>query len=250
MIDRKEYMKTTYANYWSNARNDLYGFMDYDRALINLISSQIPSQSNRKNTLLEVAIGTGEPIAKNLVTLGYDLTGIDISSLLIDQCKQNNPSIRCQVGDAEQLTFQDSTFDLTYCVHSSWFIPNFGHAITEMIRVTNFGGGVVIFDIQNIYNQEIDENYRRYIFENTIMIGRVIKIIKNSAKFLLKKGTQDWPFFVSQTPSDPIAIYEILFGMNLAEINLFAWVDNEMLPLGDKVDHYKVYPRLVFLLKK
>ena len=41
MIDRKEYMKTTYANYWINARNDLYGFMDYDRALINLISSQI-----------------------------------------------------------------------------------------------------------------------------------------------------------------------------------------------------------------
>ena len=210
MIDRKEYMKTTYANYWINARKDLYGFMDYDRALINLISSQIPSQSNRKNTLLEVAIGTGEPIAKNLVTLGYDLTGIDISSLLINQCKQNNPNNQCHVSDAEQLAFQDSTFDLTYCVHSSWFIPNFGHAITEMIRVTNVeGGGVVIFDIQNFYNQEIDEIYRRHISENTIMIGRVIKIIKNSAKFLLKKGTQDWPFVVSQTPSDPIAIHKI-----------------------------------------
>ena len=56
----------------------------------------------------------------------------------------NNPSIQCHVGDAEQLAFQDSTFDLTYCVHSSWFIPNFGHAITEMIRVTNVEG-VVIF---------------------------------------------------------------------------------------------------------
>ena len=108
----------------------------------------------------------------------------------------------------------------------------------------------MIFDIQNFYNQEIDEIYRRHISENTIMIGRVIKIIKNSAKFLLKKGTKDWPFVVSQTPSDPIAIYEILHRMNLAKINLFSWVDNEMLHLGDKVAHYKAYPRLVFLLKR
>ena len=72
------------------------------------------------------------------------------------------------------------------------------------------------------------------------MIGRVIKIIKNSAKFLLKKvrkiGLCCFP-----NASDPIAIYEILHRMNLAKINLFSWVDNEMLHLGDKVAHYKAY---------
>ena len=123
MSDRKEYMKSTSAKYWSHARNDVYGFMDYDRAFIDLISGQLSIIQNKQ--LLEVAIGTGEPIAKKLVSIGYSLSGIDISDLLIEQCKQNNPEINCEVGDAEKLRFHDSTFDLVYCVHSSWLIPKF-----------------------------------------------------------------------------------------------------------------------------
>ena len=85
MNDRKEYMKSTYAKCRSRARKDIYGFMEYDRALIDLICGQLPI--NSKKQLLEVAIGTGEPIAKNLVAMGHDLSGVDISSLLVVQCR-------------------------------------------------------------------------------------------------------------------------------------------------------------------
>ena len=138
MNDRKEYMKSTYAKYWTRARKDVYGFMEYDRALIDLICGQLPINSMKQ--LLKVAIGTGEPVAKNLLAMGHDLSGVDISSLLVAQCKQNNPEINCEVGDAEDLPYSDSIFDLTYCVHSTWYFPNLCEAVSEMIRVAKNGG--------------------------------------------------------------------------------------------------------------
>jgi len=133
MNDRKAYMRSTYAKYWKNARDNVYGFMDYDKALIDLIKHNVGEGSS----ILEVAVGTGEPIAKSIVESGYEVSGIDISDLLIEQCKKNNPEIKCKVDDAEKLSFSDAEFDFTYCVHSAWLIPDFDKAILEMVRVTS-----------------------------------------------------------------------------------------------------------------
>ena len=89
VIDRKEYMRSTYSKYWKNVRKNVYGFMDYDKAFINLIESF----SNKHGKILEVAIGTGEPIANNLENIGYQVYGIDISDRLVDECKKNNKNI-------------------------------------------------------------------------------------------------------------------------------------------------------------
>ena len=162
MNDRKEFMKSTYGKFWSHSRKVIYSFTEYDRALIDLICGQLPI--NSKKQLLEVAIGTGEPVAKNLLAMGHDLSGVDISSLLVAQCKQNNPEINCEVGDAEELPYSDSIFDPTYCAHSTWLFPNLCEAVSEMIRVAK-NGGRVIFDIQNIYNDEIEKIYKSHVFE-------------------------------------------------------------------------------------
>ena len=93
VIDRKEYMRSTYSKYWVNARKNVYGFMDYDKVFIKLIESF----SNKHRKILEVAIGTGEPIANNLQNIGYQVYGIDISDRLVDECKKNNKNINCEV---------------------------------------------------------------------------------------------------------------------------------------------------------
>ena len=246
VIDRKEYMRSTYSKYWKNARKNVYGFMEYDKAFITLIESF----SNKLGKILEVAIGTGEPIANNLQKIGYSVYGIDISDRLIDECKKNNENIRCEVGDAEQLKFANEEFDLTYCVHSSWFIPDFNKAVAQMVRVSKTGG-VVLFDIQNIHNREIDKIYRFHIFENGTAIGMLYKTIKNSVKFILQKGTQDWPFIISQTPSDPIAIYDMLQNrLNVEQINIYAWHEESMIDLGSVNKQYEEYSRLIFVVKK
>ncbi len=245
MIDRKEYMRSSYSKYWKNVRKNVYGFMEYDKAFINLIDNF----SKKSGKILEVAIGTGEPIADNLEKIGYKVYGIDISDRLIDECKKNNKNIRCEVGDAEKLKFANAEFDLTYCVHSSWFIPDFEMAITEMVRVSN-KGGVVLFDILNMHNREMDKIFRFHLFENVNLIGMLYKTIKNSVKFVLQKGTQDWPFIVSQTPSDPIAIYEMLADrLNVDQINIYTWHEESMIDLGTENKDYQEHPRLVFVVR-
>tara|TARA_B100002051_G_C16706071_1_gene623856 strand:+ start:323 stop:1075 length:753 start_codon:yes stop_codon:yes gene_type:complete len=245
VIDRKEYMRSSYSKYWKNARKNVYGFMEYDKALITLIDNF----SKKFGKILEVAIGTGEPIANNLEKIGYQLYGIDISDRLIDECKKNNKNIKCEVGDAEQLKFANAEFDLTYCVHSSWYIPDFNMAVTEMVRVSK-RGGVVLFDILNMHNREIDKIFRFHYFENVNLIGMLYKTIKNSIKFILQKGTQDWPFIISQTPSNPIAIYDILMGrLNVEQINIYAWHEESIIDLGSANKEYEEYPRLIFVVR-
>ena len=174
--------------------------MDYDRALIGLICSKLSDADTHQ--LLEVAIGTGEPIARSLVKLGHNLTAIDISSLLIEKCKRINPEIQCEVGDAEELSFTSAVFDLSYCFHSSWCMPNFPKAISEMVRVTK-ARGKIVFDVMNIHNEEINRIYRLHIFENKNPVGMIYKFFKNVIKFILRRGAPDWSILVFQTPSDP-----------------------------------------------
>jgi ubiquinone/menaquinone biosynthesis C-methylase UbiE len=197
MKSRKHYMKNIYSKYWINARKNIYGSMPYDHAMVEYVLSLSAEQGHHK--LLEVAIGTGEPIASTLSESGLSLFGVDISPELVDECRKNNPHIPCEVGDAEQLKYEDGFFDLAYCLHSSWFIPDIEMAIHEMLRVVRSQGSVVI-DIQNHANNQINKIYKIHKFENEVVIGKFYKTFKNSAKWILQKGTQDWPFIVSQTP--------------------------------------------------
>lgn len=57
-MDRKSYMKKIYSEYWLNARERIYGFGIYDKALCSYITHAVSG-----GKLLEVAVGTGFPFA-------------------------------------------------------------------------------------------------------------------------------------------------------------------------------------------
>jgi ubiquinone/menaquinone biosynthesis C-methylase UbiE len=154
MESRKQYMRKNYSKYWIKARKNVYGSMPYDDAMIEHIISLCTEQGHQK--LLEVAIGTGQPIAGTLLESGLSLFGVDLSPDLVDECQRNNPNIPCEVGDAEQLKYEDGSFDCAYCLHSSWFIPNIAMVLHEMLRVVHNQGSVVI-DIQNLANNQINK---------------------------------------------------------------------------------------------
>src|SRR5690242_8755206 len=139
-MDRKEFMRSVYSGYWLGARDKIYGFMAYDRQLCEYVSAQVAGQG----TVLEVAIGTGYPIADYLQQAGHEVHGVDISPELVDRCHELNPAIQAKVGDAENLDYPDATFDVTYCFHSTWYFPNLARAIGEMVRVTKPGGSVLL----------------------------------------------------------------------------------------------------------
>lgn len=239
--NRKNYIQNEYAQYWLNARTNQYKLTPYDQALVSFLKEISSSR------LLEVGIGTGEVIAENF--LNKDMYGIDISDILIDRCQQLFPQINSSIGDAENLIFKDSFFDLCFCVHSSWYFPDINKAISEMIRVTK-KDGYVFFDIQNILNKNIKRNFKRHVFENKNLLGKLKKFFRNCIKFIFKKGQTEWTYSVYEVPSDPISIINELRLKKIHDFKTYVPVTkNNSTTLIEIKSNFDNYPRIIFLVK-
>ncbi len=110
---------------------------------------------------LDVGCGTGIStfeLAKRIKDNGT-IYGIDLSQPMIDQAKKNAErqgflDIRFSTGDAEQLDFPDSLFDLILSNQTLPFIPNKQKALTEMHRILKPGGQAALLSYGGPVYQE------------------------------------------------------------------------------------------------
>ena len=93
--------------------------------------------------VLDVACGTGNtaiPAAKT----GASVTGVDIATNLLDQARKRAASeqlaIRFEEGDAEELSYDDGTFDVVLTMFGAMFAPRPERVAAELIRVCKPGG--------------------------------------------------------------------------------------------------------------
>ena len=244
LMDRKKYMKEVYPKYWITAREKIYGFSEYDKNLCRFISERVPAGEK----LLEVAIGTGYPIAEFLQKAGYSICGIDISEELIQKCRQLNPNIKCMIGDVENLPYRDSSFGCTYCFHSTWYFPNLAKAIDEMLRVTR-SPGVIIFDIQNLNEKKTEAAHRKRLAASRIT-GKMIRYGKNMAKIILRRGTPVWHSIVYEVPTYPESLYEHFRQIEISDFQVMVRRDDHTLQLRNEKRSFRDYDRLVFVVNK
>lgn len=91
-----------------------------------------------RGSLLDVGCGAGHH-SKDLSTLGYDVTGIDLSvnGLKQAQCvsKANNQNIGFVIGDVENLPFDDNSFDIVFCSLILHHFPKREKLLKEISRV-------------------------------------------------------------------------------------------------------------------
>ncbi|MFI5490656.1 class I SAM-dependent methyltransferase [Micromonospora echinaurantiaca] len=101
-----------------------------------------------RGRVLEVAIGTG----RNLPHYPADATvvGIELSPAMLDIARQYAADLGRAAdlyeGDAEQLPFDDASFDAVVCALSLCTIPHPAEAIGEMKRVLVPGGRLLLLD--------------------------------------------------------------------------------------------------------
>jgi SAM-dependent methyltransferase len=85
--------------------------------------------------LLDIGCGNGEHLGL-FRRKGCDVTGIDPSSLLLDQASQRLHSrAELRIGSAEDLPFSDNEFDIVTLIISLEFTSDPGLAVAEAIRV-------------------------------------------------------------------------------------------------------------------
>lgn len=96
-------------------------------------------EAERGERLLDVACGPGL-LLKAAAMRGVHPSGLDISQVAIGMAKQFVPTADVRVGNAEQLPFEDDSFDLLTCIGSLERMFDREQVLREMRRVVKPGG--------------------------------------------------------------------------------------------------------------
>lgn len=101
-----------------------------------------------RGRVLEVAVGTGLNLEH--YPSGADLTGIELSPQMLERARSRAASLGIdadlRLGDAQDLDFDDASFDTVVCTFSLCCVPDEAVAVAEMARVLRPGGLLLLAD--------------------------------------------------------------------------------------------------------
>jgi ubiquinone/menaquinone biosynthesis C-methylase UbiE len=109
-----------------------------------VVEKLVPGPADR---WLDLACGTGA-IAERAAQAGAQVTGIDLSPVLIETAKERAEErgldIEYAVGDVERLALDDASFDKVSSTCGIMFAPDHEAAARELARVTAPGGRIAL----------------------------------------------------------------------------------------------------------
>ncbi len=162
----------------------LLGMHTTERALIAALRRQgIDILAGKR--ILDIGCGTGRNLQR-LVDLGAEprlLSGVDLREDVIERGAGLNPGIDLRVANAEELPFDDGSFDLVlqYTVFTSILDDGMKSRVAaEMLRVVRPGGLIVWFDFRysNPRNSDVRgigrSEIRRLFPECDVSLRRVV----------------------------------------------------------------------------
>jgi ubiquinone/menaquinone biosynthesis C-methylase UbiE len=89
-------------------------------------------------SILDVGTGTGV-FAQAFANQGLAVTGVDVNPEMIASAQRHVPSVRFEIGAAEELPFLDRCFDLVFLGHVLHESEDPGRALKEAVRVAREG---------------------------------------------------------------------------------------------------------------
>jgi SAM-dependent methyltransferase len=117
----------------------------------DLVERLAPRQGER---WLDLATGTGA-VALRAARAGARVTGIDLAPTLIETAKRLAAEIRFDVGDVEDLPYEEASFDVVSSAVGAIFAPDHKAVARELARVCRPGGrlGIVSWRPDPEYEQ-------------------------------------------------------------------------------------------------
>lgn len=109
------------------------------------VRNQLYRQVNllRAERVLDVGCGTGVVTEEMAARSKGQVIGVDVDPAMIEFAQSEGSRAEYRVGDARQLDFPDSYFDVVACHFLLMWISGPALAIREMARVTRSGGAVL-----------------------------------------------------------------------------------------------------------
>jgi SAM-dependent methyltransferase len=118
-------------------RRDAYRYADGHDAPALAVAAILEVKPRR---VLEVGCGPGEA-AEQIATGGAQVEALDISERMVYLARERG--IRAQVGDVQQLPFEDESFDAALAAWMLYHVPDVERGITELARVLKPSGRLV-----------------------------------------------------------------------------------------------------------
>ena len=164
-------------------------------------------RTDRNLNILDVGTGTGF-LALLFAELGHNVTGIDISKCMLEKSRYNAERLRLTVnfmhGDAENLPFDDRSFDIVMNRYLLWTLPDPKTAVNEWSRVVKSGGKLILID-GRWHDPAIHMRLRRFL--GSIIVFLTEK--RNPRMFTSHYATikDQLPFFNGITPNDVVDLF-------------------------------------------
>lgn len=170
-------------NYWTDRAKGYSEVNQFELACDNKVNwlkeikRHITSPDTKGFKMLD--IGTGPGFFSIILTqAGYDMTAIDYTDAMMEEAKKNAGELASKIEfirmDAQNLTFEDNTFDAIVTRNLTWNLEKPERAYSEWLRVLKKGGVLLNYDAnwyQHLFNKEKRaeyENDREKVAQNNL----------------------------------------------------------------------------------
>lgn len=123
--------------------------------------------------VLDLCCGTGTSSAA-FAARGAEVSGCDFSEGMIAEGRVRHPELNLVQGDAMDLPFEDSSFDVTTVSFGLRNVQDPKVALAEMLRVTRPGGRIVIAEFSRPRSAAFRGVYNAYITKVLPQIARLV----------------------------------------------------------------------------
>ena len=147
-------------------------------------------KAGKAKKVLDIATGTGDlaiMLAKSDID---DVTGLDISSGMLDIGKQKvkdeglNDKIEMIIGDSEQLPFKEATFDAITVAFGVRNFENLEMGLAEILRVLKPGGSLSVLETSQPSKFPVKQGFQFYSKYVIPTVGKLFSKDKKAYDYL------------------------------------------------------------------
>lgn len=149
------------------------------------------------STVLDLGCGTGTPIAREIVSHGHHVVGVDGSEAMLSIARQELPGQRWIHDLIEQVEF-DETFDAVVCWDSLFHLPRWRHlSIIRKLHLWLVPGGRLMVSTGGLADDDgdgfVDTMFGHEFFYGSLSPERMVAMLEESGFEILLAEMCDQP---------------------------------------------------------
>jgi ubiquinone/menaquinone biosynthesis C-methylase UbiE len=162
-------------------------------------------------TVLEVGCATGA-LTAYLADSGYQVTGLDRSSAMIDRARNDRPHLDLRVGDATLLPYDDDAFDAVVAASVINVVADAKQVMSEMHRVCAPGGTISVL----VPSTDFTDEHLDGLIETLNLTGFSQAALTKWHQGPTKKSRTQLDVLFGSVNLEPIVTHTYLGGMLIA----------------------------------